>query len=512
MKPSDELSELIHSMSPSEKRYFKLQANTFKDDSHYVLLFDFIDKTSEASDVDIRVYLKQHGVTVALSRLKNYLHQLILKTLREYHLEHYPEFKIIEAFRDFKILKDRKLDRQALKSLNRAVKLAKEYERYAYLWEVNRHLAGDDMLEADPGKFERTQAMVFDVQQDALEKLMLINKSHQLEAEAIVIQKEHIKTSDPEKLRAIDRLISEAKELEKEDLPGYGRAHLYSLYNICYAQTDRYEEALKTNTLYIESLRKGAISYGSSDEEILFALTNQFYHLLYQGKEVEFKKLAGEVIEDAGQFLRGKSEYYKMALLFAAYSFEMSYYILHGNFKEAEKYIGPAQQILAEYPGIANAEFLFAWYYRLVVINFGLGQYDRALQAINAILDGKVLKYGADYGTYIKMLNIIVLCELGHTKMLPSVIKATEQYAKSKGNTSVVDKLLLEMLKKLTKCNNDNEERMLCKEYTQKIKAEVAADETARTPLVYFDFLTWMDGKANGLLFGQAMKQRVLSK
>lgn len=512
MKPNDELSELIRSMSPSEKRYFKLQASTFKEDSHYLLLFDAIDKKGIDSDAEMVKYLDANQVTVALSRLKNYLYQLIMKTLREYHLDHYPEFKIIESFRDYRIQKDRKLDRQALKSLNKAIKLAKQYERYSYLWEINRHLAGDDIVEADGSKYKKTIDAVLAVQDEALEKLKQIGECHRLEVEAILLEKEHIKTNDPAKLSTIEQLLSAANTLNTQGLPCYARAHLNGVKNICYAQTNRYKEALENNTLLVSSLTEQAVEFGCTDEQILFAYTNQLYHLLYQGKIEEFKKLTSEIIADADKYFVGHSEYYQSALLFSAYSFEVSLAILHGNFEDGEQYIEPAQKILEKNSDIATAEFLFSWLYRMIALYFGLGRYDKALQAINTILDGKVLKYGADFGAYIRMLNLIVLRELGNYQMLPSAMKATEQFIRGKGAQGVVDKLLLEMLKKYTKTTTETAAIELCLLYADKIKAEIKAEPSARAPLIYFDFLTWMEGKANGLLFGEAMKQKVFNK
>ncbi len=510
MKPSDELSELIQSMSPSEKRYFKLQAGTFKDDSHYLLLFDVLDKNLVAGDSSLLDYLKSKGVTVSLSRLKNYLHQLIMKTLRDYHLEHYPEFKIIEAFRDYRILKDRKLDRQGTKALNKAVKLAKDYERFSYLWEITRHLAGENILESDSVRYQKnTEALLAD-QDEALRKLKLIGECHRLETQAIIIEKEHIKTSDPAKLKAIDMLLERANMLDGPSLPNYGRAHVQNVYNICYSQTNRYSEALEHNTAYIRLLKEKPVACGSTDEQVLFTYTNQLYHLIYQGKIEDFKMLTAEIRANASSFFMGQGEYYQNALLFSSYSFEISLAILTGNFEEGEQYVEPAQKILVRHPDIANAEFLFAWLYRMVVLYFGLGQYSKAQQAINTILDGKVLRYGADFANYIKMLNVIVLFELGHHKMLPSSMKATEQFVRGRGNLNVIDKLLIEMLKKLIKCKGEGEVKVLCSDVAEKIKAEIEADPSARTPLQYFDFLTWMEGKTNGLLFGQAMKQKAL--
>jgi hypothetical protein len=509
MKPSDELSELIRSMSPSEKRYFKLQAATFKEDSHYLLLFDAIDK-KDIEDNELVKYLELNHVTVPLSRLKNYLQQLLMKTLREYHLDHYPEFKIIEAYRDYRILRDRKLDKQAGKSIARAVKLAKQYERYAYLWEINRHLAGDNMVESDSSKFRKTTAAVLLVQDEALEKLKLIGDCHRLEVEAILMEKDHIKTIDPAKLSTIEQLLEAAKALDNDDLPCYGKAHLHGVYNICYAQTNRYEEALKINSELVTALFDKAVEFGCSDEQILYAYTNQLYHLIYQGKIDEFKKLTSEIKADVNKYFVGHSEYYEAALLFSVYSFEVSLALLTGNFKEGEQYVGPAQKILEKHSNIAYAEFLFSCLYRMIVLYFGLGKYDKALNAINTILDGKVLKYGPDFGPYIRMLNLIVLYELGHYKMLPSAMKATEQFIRGKEDLYVVDKLLLEMLKKFLKATDDASAKAICTKYAAIIKAKIEAEPSARTPLIYFDFLTWMEGKAKGKLFGEAMKQKSL--
>lgn len=511
MKPSDELSELIRCMSPSEKRYFKLQAATFKEDSHYLLLFDAIDK-KEIDDTELEKYLASNQVTVSLSRLKNYLQQLIMKTLREYHLEHYPEFKIIEAYRDYRILRDRKLDKQASKAIAKAVKLAKQYERYAYLWEINRHLAGDDLLESDGNRFRKNTDAVLNLQDEIVAKLQLVSACHRLEVEAILLEKEHIKTIDPAKLTAIEQLLADAKAYDNQFLPCYGKAHLHGVYNICYAQTNRYSEALEANTELVSLLRERPIEIGCNDEQIVYAFTNQLYHLLYQGKWDDFKKLTTEIKADPSIYFVGHGEYYPLALLFAAYSFEVSLALLSGNFEEGERCLEPAQKILDKHPNIAYSEFLFSWLYRKLVLYFGLGNYTKALQTINIILDGKVLKYGPDFSPYIRMLNLIILYELGHHKMLPSAIKATEQFIRGKENLYEVDKLLLEMLKKFLKATEDATAKAICATYAAKIKAKIEAEPSARTPLIYFDFLTWMEGKANNLLFGEAMRQKYLAK
>jgi len=47
MKPSNELFDLIKSLSKSEKRFFKLQSSLQSGDKNYVRLFDCIDRMEE---------------------------------------------------------------------------------------------------------------------------------------------------------------------------------------------------------------------------------------------------------------------------------------------------------------------------------------------------------------------------------------------------------------------------------------------------------------------------------
>lgn len=508
MKPSDELAELIRSMSPSEKRYFKLQASTFKDDSHYLLLFDAIDKEVATDDAGYRVFLERNKVSVPLSRLKNYLYQLVMKTLREYHLEHYPEFKIIEAYRDYRLQKDRKLDRQASKSLHRAIKLAKQYERYAYLWEINRHALSEVVFEPDAAKYLEHAQAVAQEQEATLAALHLIDKSQQMCSRAISFQKEQIKTNDESRLAAMEALVAQAIEMQKGWLPSYSYMQLHTVLNICYAQVNRYDLSLENNTALIQMLKEKPVEMGVTDEDVFFAYTNQLYHLVYQGKISEFKALTAEIEANPGSFFISKTEYYPAALLFSAYSFEVSLAILSGNFEEGLQYLPRANKVIEQHPDAASSEFLFSWYYRLMILYFGLGRFEDALDVINLILEGKVLRFGPDFGGYIRMVNIIVHFELGNQKLLPSTMKATEQFMRNRGPLGTVDKLLLEMLKKLIKAQTPQAVQRICVDYADKIQATVDSDPTTRVPLIYFDFLTWLRGRADNLLFGEAIRRK----
>ncbi len=87
MKPSNELFDLIKSLTKSEKRFFKLQSALQSGDKNYVRLFDLIDKMSEYDEENVKKTFKGEKFIKHLPSEKNHLYKLILKALRSYYGE-----------------------------------------------------------------------------------------------------------------------------------------------------------------------------------------------------------------------------------------------------------------------------------------------------------------------------------------------------------------------------------------------------------------------------------------
>lgn len=56
--PSLELHELIHSLKPSEKRYFKLEASKHNSDkkNKYLSLFEAVEKQKEYNETELLIF------------------------------------------------------------------------------------------------------------------------------------------------------------------------------------------------------------------------------------------------------------------------------------------------------------------------------------------------------------------------------------------------------------------------------------------------------------------------
>lgn len=132
------LFSLIHSLSPSEKRYFKLftQRQVQHKNTNYAKLFDAINEQEFYNEEALlkkfkkEIFIKQFGVA------KNYLFNMILSCMQQYNEENFIEWKIRNMFLQIKILASKGLDAEAAKLINKTKSLAWQYEFYYVITDI----------------------------------------------------------------------------------------------------------------------------------------------------------------------------------------------------------------------------------------------------------------------------------------------------------------------------------------------------------------------------------------
>ncbi len=135
--PSNELQELIRTMSSREKTEFKLYCQKKRDSEkvEYIKLFTIYCNTNEQNDNQIK---RQHQFR-NFTRIKNYLHQQLLNYLAETASP-----TIDKELNNLLILSDvlikRALYKQGISILNKARNIAKKLERYHYCLMIDQKI------------------------------------------------------------------------------------------------------------------------------------------------------------------------------------------------------------------------------------------------------------------------------------------------------------------------------------------------------------------------------------
>lgn len=135
MKVSDDLFQLIKSMSKSEKGYFKKFASkhTIGEKNIYVKLFDAMDRLDEYNEQEIKKKFAGEKFADKLYSTKNYLFNLILKALSSYHAEKFAVLKLNMMMIELNVLFEKGLYKQFKTLLNKAIAMASENDKPIYL-------------------------------------------------------------------------------------------------------------------------------------------------------------------------------------------------------------------------------------------------------------------------------------------------------------------------------------------------------------------------------------------
>lgn len=151
---SNHLYELIFSLSSTEKRYVKLfmTKHIGKENQLSIKLFDLILKKEgkTAEEIEKKITFTQHP-----SRLKNYLYELIIKALEDYHAQKSINVTIRRKINQIELLYNKALYKQAVMLADKTLKLSLKIDNHVFIvetisWYIN------SLKTFEGKKFQRT--------------------------------------------------------------------------------------------------------------------------------------------------------------------------------------------------------------------------------------------------------------------------------------------------------------------------------------------------------------------
>ncbi len=136
----DELFQLVHSLSVSEQRYFRMHARQHSTDANqkYLRLFDALIEMETYDINELKERCAGENFLKHLPSSRRYLFQQLLKSLRNFHSERSIERRVRTLLDEVELLFERKLLRQCTKKLSQALQLARNHELPLHIFECLR--------------------------------------------------------------------------------------------------------------------------------------------------------------------------------------------------------------------------------------------------------------------------------------------------------------------------------------------------------------------------------------
>ncbi|MCB0533269.1 MAG: hypothetical protein H6574_14690 [Lewinellaceae bacterium] len=502
--PSEKLYRLIQGLTPAEKRYFKLFIRGKPErDSKYLQLFDAMGNMAQFDDETLRkiIYPNQSMESRKYSELKAYLYELLLKSLQSFDEQHAIDFRLNHFLQSVAVLFRRSQYDACEELLDKAAKLARQYECFTHLLEVIRwkkHLAYTRMdvdylhKHFDQLQYTETQAM------DQLRNFAAYRK---LFFQVYTTIKREAQHRGEERMRRLQSLVGhELLSSPDQALSHKARVLYYRTLNLYYYAALELDQFYETGKKMLEILESQPHFLKENLSDYIAALSN---FILSCG----LLKRYDEVLTALGklQKLKPLTEDDRRKIHRQYYTNKFVLCIFTGAFKAARQEMEHCQQEAEQFDphDYETASF----YFQYCCICFGCGDYSGALDYLNNWLNQPRTVEREDLQSLARMLALIIHFEMGNTVLLESLLRSATRFLQKKNRLYELERRFFLFMAELMRAAGKQEQRIAFQKMQLDLQ-ELANWPEAQALLQTFDLEAWLDSKISLQSFAQTVRAK----
>lgn len=490
MAAQDELFQLIKSLTPSEKRYFKVNGDS---KSNYMQLFDAIDGQKEEYDEAAlkKKYAKKPFIKY-LSAEKKQLRDQIMRQIRLFHANRTIDNHINDLLQDEIFYRDKGLNELREKTILKAKDLASIYERFHLLEEIlSRQLSY--RIEFEQKKLtEPVIDLINEQKQLALTRATLLELQTK-NRELFAIYRSGADIHDHKVESRLSMLISEV-EIYRPRI-----ANKFSLSVQFHRSYANYYHTLKNRTACFESAKNEYNLYQQNDhfkKEDSYNYKKCIANLVsraHSAKETdwylkalkELKSLPTNSFNEEGEVFQN------------VFFQEHLFYINNGDFEEAEALIPEIEKGLTKYAAKVNKARLLAFQFNIMIMYFLMHKFKEALKWCDTILnDNSEIKQ--NQRSVVILLLPIIHFELGHVDLVESYTRSAYRFLKAKKRLHDFERLVLKYLQGMPLSQDQVEFKEKLESFN--VELEVLMKEPdMKMPLGMEEMSLWVKSKIEGL-------------
>lgn len=508
-KPSKDLYNLIKSLTVSEKGYFVKFAkrHIIGDENNYLRLFDAINEQEVFDEDELKAKFKGEKFIRQFTTAKNYLMNMILKSLESYHSEESVSSKIVSLMNQYKILFEKTLFSQAETLLKRAKKLAVETENYPKLIDILRYERSLDYKKIGEPDFDKYALDALKEEKDILYKLENLSEYNNLYLRLSSLFKIVGRPRTDKDLEKFQDIISNPlMESEKKALSIRAKNFYYIISYLYFYCADDNEKAFEYGEKRLKLIEEHSEKINSMQEEYIYALSDAIAFAFNTGKIKLCLKYLKKKREIAIKYENKYSVPNNLDMCVSSYSFELYIYSMAGYFKEALETADEVIKWLDKYHGKINKSEEIKVIYAISYVYFGAGDYNKALFWINKILNDNS-NFRQDYKIFAKIMNLIIHYELGNIDLLEYNIKSVLRYLNNKDKLYKYEHALIKFIKRIPYLNEDTDISFEFHQLKSEIE-KISSDDFEKRAIEYFDIVSWLESKLTKKKFEEIVRSK----
>lgn len=509
---TDALFHLVHSLEKAEKRHFKLyiKRSSGKEDLKVVQLYDALDKMQEYDEEVLLKKISDNSKT-KLANLKTHLYNELLAALRLLKTTDNVDLQLSEHLDHARILYNKGLKQQALRIIEKAKEQARANQKFNTLVQLISLEKKIEILHITRSSTDKTQAMT----EEALQVSSHIDRVTKLSNLALLLYRWYV-------IHGHSRDEADEKDIKeyfKHNLPKdinklngfYEELYFYQSY--CWYAFIRqdflmyYRYAQKWVNLYRTQPHLTAIETGHYIKGMQALLNSHFdlrNHKAHEEVLQEFE--AYEATPEAR-----KNDNFRIHTSIYINTARINGHLMNGTFKQGLQLVPEIEEKLNEYSLFVDPHRILVFNYKIALLYFGSGNYDKAIDYVHRIINGP-MDLRIDLQCYARLVHLLSHYELGNYEILDSLSKSVQRFMEKMKNFTKAEEALLKFLK--NSFDEKNPEKI--KKALNKLLDEIKHLENSRhetRSFAYLDLISWVESKVKGktmeeIVYGKYLKSK----
>ena len=517
MKSSDEIFQLIKSMSDKEKRFFRKKYILFisDEDNNYLKLFDEISKQTDTNEDYDEKKVKEGSYSGKfiknLSFHKNYLYNTLLNSLAFFNKDSKDNFTVRNMITQAEILSDKLLYDQSLKILQRAMKIASEKDLLNAKFEIinaerliGKYTNTAEEYTVNSEKFFAEQNDIIELQKNLLDYYILNEKV------GIFLRNFGSgRARDKEDLKEFDKTFENPllKDI-KNARTFFSKYIFYNLHVQYHLTKHNFEEAY-------EFSKSAAALWENNLNKITGKLDNYIYSLNNllncQSRTLRYKdcELTVARLKDIERrFPENITESNKVFIFYSVSVLMLSKYISNTNTAKLISVEDDIKSNLNKYELKITVYQRIILYYFLSCSNFIQSNFEKCLYWNNKIFNLGKTDLSEDYQCYARIIQLISYFELGYTDSMEYALKSAYHFFTKRQRVYKYESIIQKYLRRSFRIKTDKELEDMFREMKNELNA-IINDAYEKNAFDAFNLIPWLDSRIRKIPVLHVLKEKV---
>lgn len=444
------LFELVKSMTPAEKRHFKIWAKRIEvnRDSKFIQLFNLLEKSQKYNEEKI---LSKSSITkVQLANVSINLYNQLLTALRLIPSQQNLKLKIREQLDFATILYNKGLYQQSLKILDRTKKFALELNENNSALEIVEFEKLIETQYITRSLFSRADDLAIAAKNLGVKNVLtskLSNLSLQLYS---FLLKNGYSKNETDFIRTKAYFQEHLPKFNAKDLGFKEELYLFMTYLWYSFIIQDFRSSYRYATKWVNLFEKNPKMISSNPVFYLKGsnyLLETLYFLRYPSKfEVEFKKFQTETNKET---FNKNDNTRLLTFLYLGYH-QINYHFLKGTFQSGILEIPHLKKEITAFKGKIDPHHIMVFYYKFACLHFGANEHEACISYLDKIVSNKELGMREDLMCYARILKLISSYEIGKDEQIEELIKSTYIYLIKMNDLHLVQREIISFLKGLS--------------------------------------------------------------